>query len=109
MTKLMDKLDWMQTVANVGTAENVWWEDFSTDGDTIAVPVPECGRYQVILVKIGNEAPIPRANRTSLPKKHDEKGGDIDRRARMFGALKEKIKFVAKDFDGPLDDFAEYM
>ena len=26
-----------------------------------------------------------------------------------FGALKDKISFIAPDFDEPIDDFAEYM
>ena len=26
-----------------------------------------------------------------------------------FGALKNKISFIAPDFDAPIDDFAEYM
>ncbi len=29
--------------------------------------------------------------------------------APLFGALKDKIKFIASDFDEPLADFAEYM
>lgn len=27
----------------------------------------------------------------------------------LFGALKDKIKFIAPDFDEPMADFAEYM
>lgn len=27
----------------------------------------------------------------------------------QFGALKNKIKYIAPDFDEPLEDFAEYM
>ena len=27
----------------------------------------------------------------------------------LFGALKDKIKFISSDFDEPLEDFAEYM
>ncbi len=26
-----------------------------------------------------------------------------------FGALKDKITYIAPDFDAPIDDFAEYM
>ena len=33
------------------------------------------------------------------------KTGKID----FFGSLKDKIKFIAPDFDEPLEDFAEYM
>jgi len=27
----------------------------------------------------------------------------------LFGSLKDKIKFIAPDFDEPIEDFAEYM
>ncbi len=27
----------------------------------------------------------------------------------QYGALKDKITYMAPDFDGPLEDFAEYM
>ena len=27
----------------------------------------------------------------------------------LFGALRDKIKFIASDFDEPSEDFAEYM
>ena len=36
-------------------------------------------------------------NHTEIPKKS------------YFGALKNKISYIAPDFDEPLDDFAEYM
>ena len=48
----MEKQDWMQTVANVGTAEGVWYENIASDGDTVSLPLPGRGSYQVILVKI---------------------------------------------------------
>lgn len=50
---LMEKKDWMQTVANVSAAENVWYENISSDYDTVPLPLPERGSYQVILVKLG--------------------------------------------------------
>ena len=31
MPRLMEKKDWMQTVANVGSAENAWYENESAD------------------------------------------------------------------------------
>ena len=55
MPRLMEKKDWMQTVANVGTAESVWYESISSDGDTVPLPLPGRGSYQVILVKIGSQ------------------------------------------------------
>ena len=56
MTKLMEKRDWMQTVANVGTAEGVWYDNISAEGGVVPLSVPESGMYQVILVKIDDSA-----------------------------------------------------
>ncbi len=39
----------------------------------------------------------------------DEKLQKRDFKTPLFGALKDKIKFIAPDFDEPLEDFAEYM
>ena len=32
MPRLMEKKDWIQTVADVGSAEHVWYENVSADG-----------------------------------------------------------------------------
>lgn len=53
MPALMEKKDWMQTVANVSSAESVWYENISSDSDAVSLPLPGRGCYQVILVKIG--------------------------------------------------------
>lgn len=34
---------------------------------------------------------------------------DAGEKVPFFGALKGKIKYIAPDFDEPLEDFAEYM
>jgi len=52
MPRLMEKKDWMQTVADVGSAESVWYENVSTNGGSVPLSVPESGMYRVILVKI---------------------------------------------------------
>ena len=39
----------------------------------------------------------------------DEKPRKYSFKTPLFGALKDKIKFIAPDFDEPLEDFAEYM
>ena len=52
MPRLMEKKDWMQTVADVGSAESVWYENVSSDGGFFPLSVPESGMYRVILVKI---------------------------------------------------------
>ena len=33
----------------------------------------------------------------------------MPRRVSQYGALKDKISYMAPDFDEPLEDFAEYM
>ena len=53
MPRLMEKKDWIRTVADVGSAENVWYENVSADGGFFPLSVPESGMYRVILVKIG--------------------------------------------------------
>ena len=60
MPMLMEKKDWMQTVANVSAAESVWYENISSDSDTVPLPLPGRGSYQVILVKIGMPLQAPR-------------------------------------------------
>ena len=47
-----------------------------------------------------------------LERKHDflwNYDGIQSGKVPLFGALKDKIKFVAPDFDEPLEDFAGYM
>ena len=43
MPRLMEKNDWMQTVADVGAAESVWYEYVSADGGYIPLSMPEGG------------------------------------------------------------------
>ena len=62
MPRLMEKEDWMQTVANVGAAESVWCEDVTADGGLLPLSMPESGMYHVILVKVG------KAPRHELPR-----------------------------------------
>ena len=52
MPRLMEKNDWIQTVANVNAAESIWCENISSDGTSVPLPLPGRGTYQVILVKI---------------------------------------------------------
>ena len=60
MPVLMDKADWMQTVADVGAAESIWYENVSADGGCIPLSMPESGTYRVILVKIGSASRIEK-------------------------------------------------
>ena len=54
MPRLMEKKDWMQTVADVGSADGVWYENVSVDAGHFQLSVPHSGLYRVILVKVGN-------------------------------------------------------
>ena len=55
MPKLMEKRDWIQTVANVSAADRVWSENILSQAGTLPLSIPEGGAYQVILVKIDSE------------------------------------------------------
>ena len=57
MPKLMEKRDWIRTVANIGVADRVWSENISTDDGILSMPTLEAGTYQVIFVKIDAKAP----------------------------------------------------
>ena len=43
----------MQTVAEVGSADGVWYENVSANGGVLPISMPESGVYRVILVKVG--------------------------------------------------------
>ena len=54
-------------MADVGSAESVWYENVSAKGGVFTIPVPQSGMYRVILVKVGKEQsaepPKPRSAR----------------------------------------------
>ena len=52
MPRLMEKTDWMQTVADVGSADGVWFENVVGDSCDVSFSLPESGRYRVIFVKL---------------------------------------------------------
>ena len=52
MPRLMEKKDWMQTLADVGSADDVWFENVAGDASTVSLSLPEAGRYRVIFVKL---------------------------------------------------------
>ena len=65
MPRLMEKKDWIETVAEVGSAEGVWYENVSADGGFFPLSVPESGMYRVILVKVGNGSSTERPRQKS--------------------------------------------
>ena len=62
MPRLMEKKDWMQTVADVGSADGVWYENVSVDAGHFQLSVPESGKYRVILVKVSSGG-VPEKSR----------------------------------------------
>ena len=65
MPRLMEKKDWMRTVADVGAAESIWYEDVTADGGLLPLAMPESGIYHVILVKVGNAVHAEKPRRRS--------------------------------------------
>lgn len=52
MPRLMEKADWVRTVANVGAADHVWCENVVGRDGALSFSIPENGLYQVIIVKL---------------------------------------------------------
>jgi len=93
MPMVMEKKDWMQTVANVETAAGVWYENVAGDAGSVSVSLPEGGRYQVILVKIDS---LSKAARMT----HQLASDKIDPAVPLLkiGAMKEEVR-LPEDFD----------
>ena len=73
MPRLMEKKDWMQTLADVGSADDVWFENVAGDACTVSLSLPESGRYRVIFVKLDGVPPVSssstsHSNRNISPK-----------------------------------------
>ena len=85
MPRLMEKKDWIQTVANVGAAESVWCENISSDGDAVPLPLPGRGTYQVILVKIGGQQTPKTTPRRKSARELIGYGRKFDPREEHFG------------------------
>ena len=66
MPRLMEKKDWMQIVADVGSADDVWFENVAGDACAVSLSLPEAGRYRVILVKLDGVSTVsPSSTRHS--------------------------------------------
>jgi len=59
MPRLMEKKDWMQTMADVGSADDIWFENIVGDACTVSLSLPEAGRYRVIFVKLNEARQVP--------------------------------------------------
>lgn len=65
MPRLMEKKDWMQTVAEVGSADSVWFENVVGDSRDVSFSLPGSGRYRVIFVKL-DDSPKVQAAQTGM-------------------------------------------
>ena len=65
MPKIMEKQDWIQTVANIGLADRVWSENISTNDGRFPMPTLEAGTYQVIFVRVESNPKVEVAKRPS--------------------------------------------
>lgn len=94
--------------------------------DSVIVRIPKEYQSQpleIIIVPVTDEDTSRKNDFSNLADYLDWRGDDLsfqktlrgeqsDRSSEkvpLFGALKDKIKYVAPDFDEPLEDFAEYM
>lgn len=64
MPRPMEKKDWMQTMADVGSADGVWFENVVGDACAVSLSLPKAGRYRVIFVKL-DEVPPTSSSSTS--------------------------------------------
>ena len=78
MPRLLEKDDVMQTAVNLGRAEKVWLEQFVTGTGDMTIKFPECGNYQVILLKVDS----------STDQEHPEKK---DPREEYFGCRRPNV------------------
>ena len=100
MLGLMDKTALMRTVADVESAESIWYENISGDADRVSFSLPESGSYCVILVKLDavhKPRTVPRnlAGRKISPKVRALRGAakltdDRDYKAILADALVER-------------------
>ena len=71
MPRLMGKQDWMQTVADMGTDESVWYENIVGDALDVPFSLPEAGRYRAIFVKLADVQNKPTDQSISRPRHRD--------------------------------------
>ena len=99
MPRLMDKKDWIQTVANVGVAERVWSESLRSRAGTVSLSVPEDGMY----IKIDPSPEIVMSESKSV---HGFIGNGRTGQMRI-GSMKEEIG-LPDDFDREFGELPPY-
>lgn len=66
MPRLMEKKDWLQAVAEAGSANRAWYENVTGGAYDVSLSLPESGSYRVIFVKLDDlpqSQPAPHSPR----------------------------------------------
>ena len=83
MPRLMEKKDWMQTVADVESADDVWYENVVGDACTVSISLPAAGRYRVIFVKLNGVPQVPSPSTSHSSRKISPKVRALRGAARL--------------------------
>ncbi len=92
MPRLMEKKDWMQTVADVGSADSVWYENVSVDGGHFQLSVPDSGMYRVILVKVSSDSVPEKKARPKSAREFIGYGRKFDPVYRSTAEVKHELR-----------------
>ena len=83
MPRLMEKKDWMQTMADVGSADDIWFENVVGDTCTVSLSLPTAGRYKVIFVKLDGVPPVSTSSTSHSSRKISPKVRALRGAARL--------------------------
>lgn len=83
MPRLMEKKDWMQTMADVGSADDIWVENVVGDTSTVSLSLPAAGRYRVIFVKLNEVPQVPSSSTSHSSRKISPKVRALRGAARL--------------------------
>ena len=108
MPRLMETKDWMQTMADVGSADDVWFENVVGDACTVSLSLPEAGRYRVIFVKLDGVPPVQSSSSSHSSRKISPKVRALRGAARLNDSREYKEiladalaeRHVTRDKDG---------
>ena len=88
MPRLMERDDLMRMAVNLGSAEEVWSEEYDTDSGDIGLHLPYGGSYRVVVLKMTRD-PADRVQR---------KGG------LKIGLMKGKWNAPSEEEDRMMDE-----
>ena len=66
MPRLMGRDDVIRTAVNLGSAEEVWSEEYDTESGDIGLHLPYGGSYRVIVLKITHDPEVRTQRRGGL-------------------------------------------